>query len=115
MTRSITALRLEVSKLQEELCLTRAALEATRLENARLMAEAERNCERFQHAQASTSRTDSVSRYCAPGRQAGDPTLSPSTATESFYCSEQGIQAYNGFQIGVQQQDFYGHDPSRHW
>lgn len=115
MTRIITALRLEVSNLKEELCKTTEALEATRLENARLTAEAQNDREQFQHALVVNSRTASEGKHCTPVKQDGDPMFSPSTANESFRCLERGIQAYNGFQIGVQQQRFYEYDSSRHW
>jgi hypothetical protein len=111
----VTTLLLKVSNLQKELDLTKKTLQATRLENARLKAEPQESCEQFQHALVVNSRATSEGNHCTPVEQAGDPMFSPSTATVLFYGLERGIQAYNGLQVGVQQQRFYGYDLSRHW
>lgn len=111
----VTTLLLKVSNLQKELDLTKKTLQATRLENARLKAEPQESCEQFQHALVVNSRTTSEGNHCTRVEQAGDPMLSPGTATMPFYCLERGIQAYNGLQVGVQQQRFYGYDSSRQW
>lgn len=61
------------------------------------------------------SRTTPEGNHFIPVKQAGDPMFSPSTATVPLYGLERGIQAYNGLQIGIQQQRFYGYESSRHW
>lgn len=65
----ITALRLEVSNLKEQLCETRETLEATRLENARLTAEAQDHREHLQQALVFTSGATGFSRHYAPVTQ----------------------------------------------
>lgn len=94
MSRTVEALQLDVLKLQKELHQTKKTLEATCLENARLMAEAQNDREQLQYALVLTGRTASVSGACSSVQEAGDPMFSPSPPSVPFVFWRQDTQAF---------------------